>query len=244
MPSGSRFTLVPTWTLAKITLALLVQALIATVLLERFFGLEPGKGFGEKGPVTYISTFLLIATGCLLFGVFAQRRKSLNVPFLHSPALVWAIMAVGFLYLAADEKFQFHENIDLEIHSVFGIEETPLTDRIDDVVIAVYGLIGCVVMYVYRKEVGARRGAWPYLLAGAVFYVATVTIDLLTNDSSLFPPALDAWISGLGEEGFKVLAEGMFLAAAYDCFLTTRFESAQKPHHATQQVCTSPSASE
>lgn len=206
----------------RIVLALQVLALLATVLLERLFGLEPGKGFGEKGPVTLISVLQLVAIGCLLMAIYVRCRNTEGGTSWRSPCTVWAFMGIGFFFLACDEKFQIHEGIDNLIHLLFHMQVTPMTDRIDDLIVGLYGAIGACVMYCFRKELSTYRRALPFLAAGGVFFVTTVILDFLTNEPSVFPVALDVWISGLGEEGCKLLAEGMFLAAAYDCFLAAQ----------------------
>lgn len=62
--------------------------------------------------------------------------------FWRDPSVVWAIIASGFLFLAADEVLRIHENLDQLIHYVFGLKETNLTDRIDDLIVGMYGLVG------------------------------------------------------------------------------------------------------
>ena len=65
---------------------------------------------------------------------------------------MWLILVFTSLYLAIDEIIMIHENIDFFIHRIFNIEETGLTDRIDDAIVAIYGLCGLIGIYLYRKE--------------------------------------------------------------------------------------------
>ena len=50
--------------------------------------------------------------------------------------LTWIILSCGCAFLAMDDKFIYHENLDKAIHSLFKWQETKLSDRIDDIIVA------------------------------------------------------------------------------------------------------------
>ena len=46
-----------------------------------------------------------------------------------------------------------HESIDNGIHYVLKLRETAITDRLDDIIIGIYGLGGIGILYYYRDEI-------------------------------------------------------------------------------------------
>ncbi len=106
--------------------------------------------FGEKGFITILSAVQLLVVSMLSYKIYQARGMMGRSSFWRDPSVVWAIIASGFLFLAADEVLRIHENLDKLIHYVFGLKETNLTDRIDDLIVGMYGLVGIGVLIAYR----------------------------------------------------------------------------------------------
>ena len=51
--------------------------------------------------------------------------------------LVWIAVAIGGAFLAMDDKFMLHENVDKAIHSLLSCEETKHSDRLDDIIVGI-----------------------------------------------------------------------------------------------------------
>ena len=138
---------------------------------------------------------------------------------------VWAIIALGFLFLAADDLFRIHENFDNLIHYVFNMQETGLTDRIDDIIIGLYGFIGIGVLIAYRDELIIYKKNLPFFILGFVTLFIMVALDVLTNRNDILPLVFDrdkavvlyVWLS-LAEDSLKVMAEAFFILAFYAIF--------------------------
>lgn len=77
------------------------------------------------------------------------------------------------------EQYMIHENIDNLIHEVFNMEETALTDRIDDFLVGLYGLAGIGVFFIFRDELRAYREAFPFFIFGFVLFFIMVPLDML-----------------------------------------------------------------
>jgi hypothetical protein len=77
------------------------------LMLVLGFGSENiAKHYSENMAGTLISIILLILLGITNFRIYLVRRKH----------LIWLLMAVGFVFLAYDERFMFHEGLDKDIH--------------------------------------------------------------------------------------------------------------------------------
>lgn len=197
-------------------------AVIATVAIYEYTGVN---NFKENGFITIFSVIQLLVISWLAFKIFQARRVGRVRPFLSGSSAVWIIISVGFLFLAADDFFKIHEKIDHQIHRIFNITETPLTDSIDDVLIGLYGLIGIGVLIAYRNELKAYREARPFFTCGFIFMFFMVMLDILTNRRSTLQiffdgdlsPFLHLWLSHL-EDSLKIFAEAFFILAFYSIY--------------------------
>lgn len=97
---------------------------------------------GEKGPLTFLSFLQLAAIAVVAWMIFQARSTGADKFSPKQPAFLWAIVSCGFMLLAVDEMFQVHERIDYAVHDLLALDPTPVTDRLDDVIVGLYGLIG------------------------------------------------------------------------------------------------------
>jgi hypothetical protein len=135
---------------------------------------------GQFDAIDIVSFVLLLAIAWLCRAIYDLRHEDGTGAFTGK-SRVWLLMSLGFLYLAIDELFSIHEGIDLFIHWLFAMRETGLTDRIDDVVVLAYGILGVAVLWSHRSELAVSRPALPYLLLGFSFLLLMVALDALTN---------------------------------------------------------------
>ena len=191
---------------------------IATALLFGFMKGDFGKYFGEHYPITWLSFIQLIIISGLSWSVFKLYNVKFKLRYWRDPHTIWAIIAVAFLFLACDEKFGIHEALDRFIHWGLNIKETPLTDRLDSILIGFYGLVGIAGLYYYREELKKYVAIYPFLLVGFILLFASVGLDILTDRSDIIHNiVLHKWLSVI-EESFKVLSEYMFIVGFYHCF--------------------------
>lgn len=205
-------------------LVLLLASDVLLSLAPLLFGV-PAKTIAlESSPITLLSFAQLVASCVICWKVFRLRCPDAK-PRLDTPQAVWAIMAAGFLFLSIDEAALVHERLDLLIHAVFGIRETGVSDRLDDVIIAAYGLFGILVLWKSRSELVRFRRVLPLIAIGFAFMFLMIALDMVTNRNDVLPLFIPDPIAGdtlahwlnLAEEVFKLLAEGMFLGSLYEC---------------------------
>jgi len=183
---------------------------------------RPLKHFGEHRFITWISVLKLLTASLLSYKILQIRRLARRQFFWRAPFVIWVILSLGFLFLAADEYFEIHESIDFWIHGIFSIKETGVTDRIDDILVALYGLVGMSFLYVYRGELRKYRQALPFLKCGFVLLFIMVALDIFTNRKDILSilvhhdlvDTLHIWFS-VAEDSFKIFAESCFLVGFY-----------------------------
>ena len=179
--------------------------------------------FSEDGLATWVSFIQLLILSLLSSAILFLRCRTTGRIVVH---LFWALAAFGFVILALDEKLMWHERFDRFVHEFFAIEETAVTDRIDDVIIGIYGLIGILAIYLWRREVGQYVQVNLLLTLGFILLFTTVMLDILVNRYDIIPAFLGEgslaqrlyrWGPVL-EESIKLTAEGVFISAFYSFF--------------------------
>ncbi len=178
--------------------------------------------FGEGGFITILSVLQLLVISSLSCNIFRIRKAANQQSLWKDSSAVWAIIALGFIFLAADDFFMIHETVDRLIHHVFNIQETGFTDRIDDVLVGLYGLAGVAVLMTYHKELKNFREAFPFFIIGFVFLFTMVLFDVLTNRKDIlsvffghdYASIIYVWLF-LAEDSLKVFAEAFFIIAFF-----------------------------
>lgn len=183
---------------------------------------NPLRFFGEGQFVTWVSTFKLFAMAVLSFMILfnsCQEQKR----FCWKPSyVIWLFIALGFIFLAADELFELHEKTDFMIHRLLQMHETRLSDRIDDLIIGIYLMAGVAFLYGFRHELKRYVKFFPLIFTGFIFSIIMVLLDTYTN--------LDTgdWISptiyrlSVAEDGLKIYAESFFIMAFYEAVEKSR----------------------
>ena len=212
----------------KILLAV-IAADITVISMALIVG-EASKHFDEAGFVTCFSFCQLLIIAALSREVFVVRKGEARARTWKTPFTIWSIMAIAFIFLSIDEIAMVHEYADVLIHNIFAIQEVGLTDRIDDILVGCYGLLGLMGFYIYREEMKKYREAFPLFVAGFILMFVMVGLDILTNKKDilrLFISNLSVlnsfhyWLSII-EDMFKIIAEGIFIGAFYRCLEIAR----------------------
>jgi hypothetical protein len=131
-------------------------------------------------------------------------------------------MSCGFLFLALDDLIMIHEKTDKLIHQLLQIKETAISDKIDDIIIICYGIIGIYVLYYYRNEMKQYIYGISYFISGFILLFTMSGFDIITNSKEI--AFVSAWYYPwlcVAEESLKIFSEGMFAAGFYVCFLIT-----------------------
>ena len=224
---------------AKRVLSSFVGANLALIIFATVLGLlsknaNPSRYFGEGRFTTGASCLQLLLIAFFSARIFLLRRSGPPTAGFRASYWVWALMAAGFVFLAADDALKLHEHLDSWLLKTFAIEKTPFTDRLDDLLIALYGLIGAAVLWLCRHELLSLKVILPPLGAGFVCLFISVLGDTLSNGETLLlwltggdlPLAkrLDGWFSVV-DGAFTLLAEGFFAAGFCAGWLQAREEA-------------------
>lgn len=192
---------------------------LAICVVAMLLGEKPHTHFGKRGFITYVAASQILLAGVFSFTIWSRRRGE------DGPTVLWLLLGLGFVFLALDDALELHEKLDEGIHDLLGLEESGLTDRIDDLIVLAYGLVGAAVLFACRRELLRFRGALRYLALAFVLAVLMIGLDLLTNQRDWVEAILGRSVRGEGilpflralEDTMKVLATGTFAAALYFC---------------------------
>ena len=128
------------------------------------------------------------------------------------PTWLWLLLAFGFLFLAIDEVARLYESFARSVHRILGLQETALSDRLDDVIVLGYGVLGVAVLCVYRAELADYRDVLPLVTYGVVLFLFMQGLDTVGNRADLFRTIgvpdegvgiLRSWLGGI-EEALKL----------------------------------------
>lgn len=112
--------------------------------------LSTAESFAETSPITDLSalqlSFCSVVSITIPFILSKKKGKLETVEWL-----VWLALALGFIFVALDDKLMFHERIDQAIHSWFQLKETRISDGIDDLIVGAYGACGMIFLLLNRK---------------------------------------------------------------------------------------------
>jgi len=206
----------PLWAVVGIDTVAVVAAVVVGLLRG-----NPAKEFGERHSMTFFSSLQLLAVAWVSWDIYRIRRPGREGSVWRSQALIWALMAAGFVFLALDDLLMIHEKTDKLVHALLGMRETPLSSHLDDMLVALYGIVGLVLLVVYRREVLRFLTVRGPLLVAFVLAFAMMAVGAANKRRfDIFGPymnearlmVLHRW-SSVVEDSLKVFAEGLFLVA-------------------------------
>ncbi len=216
---------------------LVLLAAIGFSILIGFFRGEETWQFQEIGLITIASAIQLLMISYTAKHIFELRggkgrvEKLTQLPW-SDPTMIWIIISFGFLFLVFDEVLFIHQVIDKGIHLVLNIQETAITDRLDEVIVGLYGLAGVFVLLFFRKELLSIKSSIPFLIAGFFCLFLMVGLDIATNRKDIIemyilsPERVDEVyrLLSIGEEFTKLVGESMFLVGFSHCAKKLRDE--------------------
>ena len=203
-------------------------AVVVALIIYQYGGRDH---FGERGFITFLSTFQLLAIAWIS-GRIAKAKRDSSDSSKSQKTFVWRVISWGFVFLAADEFLSLHEVTDLFIHDIFNLQETGLTDRLDDLIIAGYGIFGVWLLWVYRNEFKHSKTAITLFKKGFFLLFMMIILDLASNEQDLLELFFDPKTSNTIqihldhlEDSFKVFAEAFFILAFYSIMKITQLTS-------------------
>lgn len=130
---------------------------------------ERPTAFMEEGIVTLLSSVYLGLTGviALACGLFYDRLSKYGRAF-------WVGLGGVFLFLAADERLQFHESAGYALHD--RTDSGPFRNW-NDVVVMGYGIAAFIVAFVFLSEIVRLPRVGVLFGQAFLFYAIHTTID-------------------------------------------------------------------
>jgi len=127
---------------------------------------------GERNFPTAFSVFLLLSASALLTLTTALERRR-RAPILH-----WSVLALGFLAMAFDEGWSFHERLNAPVRAALGGRDLGIYYYAW--VAPALGLVAVLGVFFLRFlwRLPART-RWQFLIAGAIYVGGAVGIELL-----------------------------------------------------------------
>lgn len=217
-------------------IVLFVDALtvVIAIALANSKGTSSFHYFDEGQFGTYLSCFQLLAIAVISGIIFRLEKKSHNLQLVKNSGF-WLIVSYGVFFLALDDAFSFHEEIDRWLHKVLNIEETLVTDLADDILVGIYIFIALMYIVSQWKTLQIFRSSFNYFKMGFALAATMVVLDILCNNT-LFVSMVTAdsdlqeqmilWM-GIMEETAKLVAEGFFLTGVYQCWRKARSVNSQ-----------------
>ncbi|ELS01010.1 hypothetical protein Xen7305DRAFT_00007110 [Xenococcus sp. PCC 7305] len=203
---------------------MIATAVGRAILLER----NPMRYFDEGGYITWLSVIQLLFIAYLCWKISLLRvNKGSSLQNKKQPHRLWQIMTGGFIFLAADEHFGIHENLDVAFHRLFSLSEDGLTGRIDDFIILFYAVFGIWFLNKFKSEFKNFAASSRWFITGFILCFLTILLDMLSHKRevlSLFMTDpekinfLHNWFKTL-EEIPKIFAEGAFIIAFSYCLI-------------------------
>ena len=199
---------------------LVTSAVFGAIALQH----SPDLHFREEGFLTYVSCLQLAIAAVISGKIFGIVRNSHNHR-LSQTKILWLVISLGLFFLALDDAFEIHEEIDFIIHDIFDITQTTVTDLFDDLVVGAYLLLFMIYIAWQWKTIQLFKPSFSFFLAGFTFTGVMIVLDAashnsyvasLLTDETLRQQTIKQWL-GAGEDAAKIYAEGMFIVAVYKC---------------------------
>jgi hypothetical protein len=166
----------------------------------------------ERGSITLLSSAMFLMAGGLAGGtlllVWADRGRS---------RLLWLAFTAVMVYFSVDEVLGFHEEMGqfLDEHVSPGPFRTW-----NDVVVIIYGVVALPLALLLWREVLRYARLLPMLVITGVLYVATSSVDTLTESASATSTVI--------EEGIKVTCSTFFMLSMLTGLVAARWMHASR----------------
>jgi hypothetical protein len=209
-------------TVLQISLALETIIIAVQLIIPTIIGARPSLFFDEGSLITWLSFLQLLLMGFFSYKIYLIKKTNQK----HREHFFWLIASLGFVFMAVDDLGQIHEKLEGLIQYILRLEDSFWLNRLDDLLIGMYGIIAVLMIYNFRQEFKQYQGFFYLFTIGFIFLGCTVFIDLINhheNDLSFLTTHIETrklLYKYLGpiEEMFKIWAEGFFLSGIYGCW--------------------------
>jgi hypothetical protein len=198
-------------TAAVVGACVLVASLSIVLGSPSMYGVVPIFDLGREAsvPADYSALLLLAAAGllALVAGIERSRQGGLW--------LYWAVLALGFAYLAVDELVAIHEKLNRPLQDLLGASR----DTTTWVVAGALGALAAGAFFLPFLRALPARPAARFVLAGAVYVGSAVGLETVWLAMWLADGPAGDWVR-LGqvalEEGGEMAGVALFIWALLD----------------------------
>ncbi len=199
----------------------------ACVAMALLLGVDPQQYPRVLKFITWFScAHLALIAGVSLCSLYALDYKRVDQEDRSKEAWFWFICCAGFLYLSADEGMGLHQKLDFWLHQWLKVHETSLTDRLDDLIVLIYGIIALFVVLKFYRNVWEEKNMGFWLMVGFGLFFTMSFFDFLSNDEYFYPFFMEdrsmdkrfGILLGILEDSFKLFAEAAFLIGFLEGF--------------------------
>jgi hypothetical protein len=156
---------------AFVLLALCLATVAVLLWLGDAWHNEPHHFFREHQIGTYLSFANLVATGGVSALIARRLRPAPSTRF-------WWWMAAVLVWTGCDDLFLIHEDIDRVIHALLGLDPNdPITDHIDDLIVAGYGVAALALAWVHRVHLASFPWMVLFLAMAFGLFAALVVLE-------------------------------------------------------------------
>ena len=205
---------------------LFIESLMVTLAIfgTAALGYPPDLHFREEGFITYVSCLQLLIATVISGKIFNFIRNSHNRQLKNSQTF-WLVISLGLFFLALDDAFEIHEELDFLLHEIFNITQTTITDLLDDLIVGMYALIFLIYVAWQWKTIQLFKSAFIFFQVGCILTAIMIILDVASHNSYIAslvtadPTKKQLFIQWLGalEDGAKIFAEGLFIVGIYKC---------------------------
>lgn len=168
--------------LAGVLCAVNVLVPLGLVVYADFAGLQSWRPFqGTYNTITWVSSLQLLLVGILAYFIFeataSPRRLETAAP--GHRRWIWLVFALGFVWLAIDERFEVHEWLRLELFRPHGILVGVPFLAPGEVGLMLYFAVGLVFTKFLLPELRRHPPALTLFLSAVALTLVTIVIDSL-----------------------------------------------------------------
>lgn len=159
-------------------LMLLLNATVLAIGAAVYFIFDENAAFQERGVLPTIAAVQLVAASVL--GIAVYRRfwavAGLRDRQERAGIFLWGLSGVGMALFAADDYFTVHERIGGWVADRTDFA-APLTNNVDDLITLAYGVVGLLMLHVFRHEVMRVRASSTLYLIGVIGAATMLLVD-------------------------------------------------------------------
>ena len=191
---------------------------MAGIIVALCQGMSAFSYFGYRGYTFYFSVVQLFIVSGMVFWVFVIRHRN-SGGTLRSASVIWAILGIGFLFLALDQAFSFHASIASLIAGIFNLDMSEFPEAIEDITVIIFGIIGVTFLFLYNRELKLFREALYLMLVTIILSFGTLFFDALPWQTATFREFAGgdtSWLLVL-KDLLTIISEGSLIALGYWC---------------------------